>query len=126
MPTLPTGYTIDLTGKLVRIQSRGCTILEFMSRLSLDEEVALTAVRIDASSPLSLRAALETLKDKRSSVTNNWINLDDPRTQQGAVVVLGVLSSLPDGTPGRIDPADVPARLSAWLADYPQPGDLIS
>ena len=72
---------------------------------------------------MSVRAALETLKEQRDNTTDRHINLDDPRTARGAQVALGVLCGLPLDTPGRVDPADVPDRLASWLADFPQPGE---
>jgi hypothetical protein len=126
MPTLPEGYTIEPgTGRLIRIVGRECSQLEFMSRLSLSEQVALAAVRIDETSPIAVRAQLEVLKETRDNTSNKRINLDDPRTALGAQIALSVLASLPEDTPGRIDPTDVPARLAAWLADFPQPGEAV-
>ncbi len=126
MARLPDGYTIEPgTGRLVRIVSNECSVLEFMNRLSPAEQVALTVIRIDPATPITTRAQLETLKEMRDNTTNKRIKLDDPRTQYGAQAALSVLASLPENTPGRIAPEDVPARLAAWLADFPQPGEAV-
>lgn len=126
MPRPPEGFTIEPgTGLLIRIVSNECSVLEFMNRLSPEEQVALTAVRINPATPITVRAQLETLKETRDNTTNKRIKLNDPRTQFGAQVALSVLASLPENTPGRIAPDDVPARLAAWLADFPQPGEAV-
>lgn len=125
MARMPPGMTTEPgTGRLIPIQGRRCSILQFMNRLSEEEQVALAAVRIDTATPLSVRSALEVLKEQRDNTTDKHINLDDPRTSRGAQVALSVLAQLPEGAPGRVDPADVATRLAAWLADYPQSGEL--
>ncbi len=122
--TAPAEFTVEAgTGALIPITSRTLSVRRFMGRLTLTEQVALTAVRINPATPLEIRAQLETLKDLRDSTQGQTVNLDDADTLLGQQLVLGVLSQLPDGTPGRIDPADVPARLAAWRADFPQPGE---
>lgn len=124
-PPLPPGYTIEAgTGAVVPVRGRWCTVRQFMARLSLTEYVAITALRIDPATSLTIRAQLETLRELRDSVREQLIGLDDPDTATGAALVINLLAALPEGTPGRIDPATTDARIAAWLADYPQPGEL--
>lgn len=122
---LPPGYTIEEgTGAVIPIRGRWCTVTQFMRRLADAEYVALTAVRIDPATSLTLKAQLETLKEVRDNVREKLISLDDTSTQNGVAFVVNLLASLPEATPGRIDPLDVDARIAAWLADYPQPGEM--
>lgn len=121
---LPPGYTIEEgTGAVIPIRGRWCTVTQFMRRLSDAEYVALTAIRIDPATSLAVRAQLETLKEVRDNVREKMISLDDTSTQGGVAFVITLLAALPEGTPGRIDPVDVDARIAAWLADYPQLGE---
>lgn len=121
---LPPGYTIEEgTGAVIPIRGRWCTVTQFMRRLSTDEYVALTAIRINPATALTLKAQLETLKEVRDNVREKLISLDDPSTQSGVALVINELATLTEGTPGRIDPLTVDARIAARLADYPQPGE---
>jgi hypothetical protein len=124
MARLPAGYTIDLTGTLVPIapaNPRELTKRRFMGRLSLEEQVALTYVRDNSDTDPILRAQLTTLKELRDMA--DVVNLDDPDTMPGQQLALAVLAGLPEGTPGRIEADDIPARLASWRADFPQPGE---
>lgn len=123
MPRLPEGFVIDENGDLVPLRRRRLTQVQFMRRRTLAERVTLTALRIDPTVPLELRAALTTLAELRDMADD--INLDDPDTQDGVAVVINVLTTLPVGTPGRIDPTNAAAAVDAWLADFPQPGELV-
>lgn len=123
MPRLPEGFIIDENGDLVPLRRRRLTQVQFMRRRTLAERVTLTALRIDPTVPLELRAALTTLAELRDMADD--INLDDPDTQDGVAVVINVLTTLPVGTPGRIDPTNAAAAVDAWLADFPQPGELV-
>lgn len=123
MPRLPEGFIIDENGDLVPLRRRRLTQVQFMRRRTLAERVTLTALRIDPTVPLELRAALTTLAELRDMADD--INLDDPDTQYGVAVVINVLTTLPVGTPGRIDPTNAAAAVDAWLADFPQPGELV-
>lgn len=123
MPRLPEGWTIR-DGVLVRVTVRACTVLQFMSRLSEEEQVALGVLRINTAVPYATRSTLNLLAETRDNVTNKQIRFDDPRTARGVDISLWSLSTLiPEGTPGHIAPADVAARKAAWLADWPQPGE---
>ena len=68
-----------------------------------------------------MRAALMTLAELRDMADE--ISFDDPATQFGVQMSIELLATLPVGTPGRIPPDEVSARVAAWLADYPQPGE---
>ncbi|MCA2992069.1 hypothetical protein [Gemmatimonas sp.] len=123
MPRLPEGFIIDENGDLVPLRRRRLTQVQFMRRRTLAERVTLTALRIDPTVPLELRAALTTLAELRDMADD--INLDDPDTQDGVAFAINVLTTLPVGTPGRIDPTNAAAAVDAWLADFPQPGELV-
>jgi hypothetical protein len=122
MARVPAGFQIDpATGELVPITRRTMTKRRFMARISLVEYAALTALRLNTDVPLDVRAALWTLAELRDMADD--VNLDDPDTQYGVAVAVNTLASLPDGTPARIPLATASARVDAWLADYPQPGE---
>jgi hypothetical protein len=122
MPTLPPGYTIEPgTGAVVPIRRRNMTKRRFMGRLPVAEYTALNLVRIAASTPEDVKAGLMTLAELRDM--SDDINLDDDDTQYGVAVSINVLVSLPEGAPGRIPVEQASARVDAWLADYPQPGE---
>lgn len=124
---IPDGWRIEpTTGRLVRVVGTECSVLEFMARLSEAEQLALAALRRDPNTPLMLGAALDLMQEQRDNTTNKRINLRDPRVRRGAEIALTALAGLPEGTPGRVDPATVAARIEAWLADYPQPGEGVS
>jgi hypothetical protein len=123
MPRLPEGFTINAAGDLVPLTRRRLTQVQFMRRRTLAQRITLTVLRIDPAVPLDLRAALETLAETRDMADD--INLDDPDTQYGVAVVINVLTNVPEGTPGRIDVANAAAEVDAWLADFPQPGELV-
>lgn len=125
MPRVPNGFTIEAgTGQLVRMRSRVLTVTQFMSRISLEEYVALNAMIMDPSVPIATRAQLQTLKDIRDGTKDKLVDLDHPSTPLGVALSIGVLAALPEGAPGRIAPADISARITAWLADFPQPGEV--
>lgn len=122
MARVPAGYTIEAgTGLLIPLRSHETTKRRFMGRISLVEHAALTAIRISTDTPLEVRAALETLAELRDMA--DVVNMNDADTQYGVAVAINILTTLPEGTPGRILVADAPARVDAWLADYPQPGE---
>ena len=122
MARVPVGYTIEpSTGRLIPITRRETTQRRFMGRISLVEHAAINAVRLSDATPLDVRAGLMTLAELRDMA--DVVNMDDEDTQYGVAVAINLLTSLPEGTPGRILVADAPARVSAWLADYPQPGE---
>lgn len=122
MARVPAGYRVDpITGALVPITQGRTTKRRFMARLSGAEVTALNAMRLDLSVPLEIRAALMTLAELRDMADE--IVFADPDTQYGVAVSINLLTSLPDGAPGRIAVADASARVDAWLADYPQPGE---
>ncbi|WP_396216385.1 hypothetical protein [Gemmatimonas sp.] len=122
MARVPAGFQIDpATGDLVPLTRRSTTKRRFMARISLVEYAALTAMRINTDVPLDVRAALWTLAELRDMADD--VNLDDPDTQYGVAVATNTLTSLPEGTPGRIPIETASARVDAWLADYPQPGE---
>ncbi len=122
MARVPAGYTIETgTGLLIPIAKRETTQRRFMARISLVEHAAINAVRISESTPLEVRAGLMTLAELRDMA--DVVKFDDPDTQYGVAVAINLLTSLPEGTAGRILVADAPARVDAWLADYPQPGE---
>ena len=123
MARLPDGFTINQFGDLVPLTRRRLTQVQFMRRRPLVEQVALNALRLDTAVPLDVRAALMTLAELRDMADD--VNLDDPDTQYGVAVAINVLTSLPLNTPGRIDPSDAAAAVDAWLADWPQPGELV-
>lgn len=122
MPRLPEGYTIEPeTGALVPLRRRRMTQVQFMRRISLVENAMLNLLRIDPAVDLFDRAVLMTLAEKRDMADD--VNLDDPDTEYGVAVAINALVSLPEGTPGRILAEDASARVDAWLADFPQPGE---
>ena len=122
MARVPAGYTIEAgTGQLIPIMRRETTQRRFMGRISLVEHAAINAVRISDATPLDVRAGLMTLAELRDMA--DVVNMDDEDTQYGVAVAINLLTSLPEGTPGRILVTDAPTRVSAWLADYPQPGE---
>lgn len=122
MPRLPEGYTIEPeTGALVPLRRRRLSRMQFMRRLAVIERVALKALQIDPAVDLFDRSVLMTLAETRDLVSE--VNLDDPETEYGVAVAINALVSLPQGTPGRILASDASARVDAWLADFPQPGE---
>lgn len=123
MARLPDGYTIDANGDLVPLTRRRITQVQFMRRRPLVQQVAINALRINPEVPLETRAALMTLAELRDMADD--VNLDDPQTQYGVTVAISVLTALPEGTPGRIPAEEADAAVAAWLADFPQPGEVV-
>lgn len=123
MARLPDGYTIEpIAGRLVPITSRSISPRRFMGRLSLVEQSALNYLRKGFGGDYELAAALETLADLRDM--SKPVMLDDEDTQFGVAFSIHCLVSLPEDHPAHIAPADASARVDAWLADFPQPGEL--
>lgn len=117
-PPLPPGATIaPITGAIVPQSARRLSKRRFMGRLTRDEYIALTSIRLNPDTPLAIRAGLETLVELRDMSPE--IELEDPDTLHGQTVSLHLLTQLPEGTPGRLAVADVDARLAAWRADFP-------
>lgn len=122
MARIPEGWTIEpVTGRLVRITGRRLTQVQFMKRRTIAQQIALRIMRIDPAADLIDRASLDVLAELRDMADE--VNLDDADTQFGAAYAINALTSLPEGHPARIAPADAPAAVDAWLADYPQPGE---
>lgn len=122
MARVPAGFRINPdTGELEPIRRRAMTKRRFMARISVTEYTALNLLRIDPEVPLDVRAGLMTLAELRDMADE--IRLDDEDTQYGVAVSINMLTTLPVGAPGRIAVADASARVDAWLADYPQPGE---
>jgi hypothetical protein len=122
MPRLPAGLTIEPgTGRVVPVNPRAISQRRFMARLSIAEQMALNMLRADVAGDPELAAALETLADLRDM--SQPVMLDDDDTQFGVAFSINCLVSLPEGAMGRIPSADAPARVDAWLADFPQPGE---
>lgn len=122
MARLPAGLSIDpRTGRLVPTPRRFCSQRRFMGRLSLAEQAALNKLRADVIGDPDTAAFLQTLADLRDM--SQPVEFDDEDTQYGVALSINYLTTLPVGHYGRIDPADAAARVDAWLADYPQPGE---
>lgn len=122
MPRLPEGYTIEPeTGALVPLRRRRMTQVQFMRRLSPAERVALAVLRIDPAVDVFTRGLLVMLAETRDMADE--VNLDDPDTESGVAYAINILTALPEGTPGRIPAETASARVDAWLADFPQPGE---
>lgn len=82
----------------------------FMGRLSVQEQATLNAIRLNPSTPLEVRAQLETARELRDMVTE--INLDDPAVALFAPFAIDLLVGA-----GVIPAVDREARIAAWLAD---------
>lgn len=123
MARVPDGFQIDPeTYELVPIKSRSTTKTRFMKRISIAEFSALNLMSIDPAVPLDIRAAIMTLTQLRDM--SDEIGLDDPDTQYGVAVSINLLTTLPAGSMGHIPVAQATTRVDAWLADYPQPGEV--
>lgn len=122
MARLLPGTTVEpTTGRIVPIVSRMISQRRFMARLSIAEQIALNKLRLDFAGDPELSAALQTLADLRDM--SQPVNMDDDDTEFGVAFSINCLVSLPEGASGRIAPADAPARVDAWLADFPQAGE---
>lgn len=110
-PTASThGWYVDVvpvveTPELVYSMSSG----DWMARVGMANEAALHAMRIDPTTPIPIRAQLETLKaelDRRA-----FVDVRHPSTQYAAPIIADLLVSL-----GRVQPADRDTFLAQLLA----------
>lgn len=85
------------------------TVLEFIRRLSQEENAALNYMRLNPATPLATRAQLETLKEYRDNASS--IDLEDADTVAGAGVAVDVLIAS-----GLVLLADRSTRIAAVLA----------